>query len=157
MQGLIGRLKTSNPAASQAIATNFGPGKYDYGQIYRNLTKDGGLRENDAADVLASYMILGWMIVNNVQNDKAVSVPMAQGVRAQVAPLLATSAQGRSHAAQVGEELKLQTVVVHGGWQSAMREGKLAAYQQGIGQLFKNQYGMDLSQFTLTNQGFAKR
>ena len=39
----------------------------------------------------------------------------------------------------------------------AIREGKLAAYQQGIGNLFKTQYGMDMSQFKLTGQGFAKK
>jgi hypothetical protein len=33
--------------------------------------------------------------------------------------------------------LKLQTVVVQGGWQVAIKEGKLAAYQQDIRNLFK--------------------
>jgi hypothetical protein len=157
VQGFVSRLKTSDPAASQAIAANFGPGKYDYGKIYRDLTKDVGLRENDAADVLTSYMLLGWMIVNNVTDDKTVSAPMAQGLRAQLAPLLAGNAQARAHAAQVGEEMKLQTVVVHGGWQSAIKEGKLTAYQRGINTLFKTQYGMDMAQFKLTSQGFAKK
>ena len=157
VQAYANRLKASNTTGAQAIATAFGPGKYDYGQVYHGIMKASGLRENDAADVLASYLVVGWMIVNNVQDGNAITVPMARGVRAQVAPLLAGNAQARSRAAQVGEELKLQTVVVQGGWQSAIKEGKLAAYQQGIGQLFKTQYGMDLSQFKLTNQGFAKR
>lgn len=157
VRGFVSRLKTSNPPAAQSIATNFGPGKYDYGKIYRDLTKDVGLRENDATDVLASYMILGWMIVNKVTDDKAVTVPMAQGLRAQIAPLLAANAQVRTHAAQVGEEMKLQTVIVHSGWQSANKEGSLPAYQQGINNLFKTQYGMDMTQFKLTSQGFAKR
>jgi len=157
VQGFVSRLKASNPAASQAIAANFGPGKYDYSKIYRDLTQDVGLRENDATDVLASYMILGWMIVNNVTNDKAVTAPMAQGLRTQLAPLLADNPQARTHAAQVGEEMKLQTVVVHSGWQSAIKQGKLTAYRQGINTMFKTQYGMDMTQFKLTSQGFAKK
>jgi hypothetical protein len=157
VQGYINRLKTSNPPAAQAIAENFGPGKYDYGKIYQDLTKGVGLRENDATDVLATYMILGWMIVNNVTDDNAVTTPMAQGMRAQIAPVMAANAQARSRAAQVGEEMKLQTVVVHGGWQSAIKEGKVAAYQQGIRNLFKTQYGMDLSQYKLTSQGLASK
>jgi len=157
VQGYVNRLKTSSPAGAQAIAAAFGPGKYDYGQVYRSIVDGTGLRENDAADALACYMIMGWAVVNNVQDDKAITMPMARGVRAQVAPLVAGSAQMRTHAAQLGEELKLQTVVVQGGWQSAIKEGKLAAYQQGIGNLFKTQYGMDMSQFKLTSQGFAKR
>lgn len=157
VQGYVNRLKTSNPPASQAIAENFGPGKYDYSKIYRDLTKGAGLRENDATDVLTSYMILGWMIVNNVTDDNAITTPMAQGLRAQIAPLMAANTQARSRAAQVGEEMKLQTVVVHSGWQSAIKEGKLVAYQQGIKNLFKNQYGMDLSQYKLTNNGLASK
>lgn len=155
VQGYVNRLKTSNPAAAQAVASVFGPGKYDYSQTYREILKDTGLRENDAADALAAYMLMGWAVVHNVQDGKAITMPMAQGVRAQVAPLLADNAQARSRAAQLGEEMKLQTVIVQGGWQSALKEGKLVAYQQGINKMFKTQYGMDMSQFKLTNQGFA--
>jgi hypothetical protein len=157
VQGFVSRLKISDLSTSQSIAANFGPGKYDYSKIYRDLTKDVGLRENDATDVLASYMILGWMIVNNVTDDKAITTPMTQGLRAQIAPLLADNPQARTHAAQVGEEMKLQTVVVHSGWQSAIKQGKLTAYQQGINNMFKTQYGMDMTQFKLTSQGFAKK
>jgi hypothetical protein len=157
VQGYVDRLKTSNPTSAQAVATVFGPGKYDYNQTYREILKGTGLRENDAADALACYMIMGWAIVHNVQDGRAITVPMAQGVRAQVAPLLASNPQMRTRAAQVGEELKLQTVLVQGGWQSASREGKLAAYQQGINNLFKTQYSIDMSQFKLANQGFTKR
>ena len=156
VQATVDRLKTSNPAASQAIATTFGPGKYDHSQTYREILKGTGLRENDAADALACYMLMGWVVVHNVQDDKAITIPMAQGVRAQIAPLLASNGQMRNRAGQVGEELKLQTVVVQGGWQSAIKEGKLAAYKQGINNLFRNQYGLDMNQFKLTNQGFAK-
>ena len=55
------------------------------------------------------------------------------------------------------EELKLQTVVVQGGWQAAIKGGKLVAYQQGIGNPFKTQYGLNMSEFKLTSQGFAKQ
>jgi stage V sporulation protein SpoVS len=155
VQNYVDRLKASNPAGAQAVASAFGPGKYDYSQTYREILKGTGLRENDATDALAAYMLLGWAVVHNVQDGKAITVPMAQGVRAQIAPLLADNAQARGRAAQLGEEMKLQTVIVQGGWQSAIREGKLAAYQQGINTMFKRQYGMDLSQFKLTNKGFA--
>lgn len=157
VQAYVDRLKTSNPAASQAIASVFGPGKYDYSQTYREILKGTGLRENDATDALACYMLMGWAVTHNAQDEKAITIQMAQGVRAQIAPLLAGNAQMRNRAAQVGEELKLQTVVVQGGWQSAIKEGKLAAYQRGINNLFKTQYGMDMSQFALTSKGFTKQ
>jgi hypothetical protein len=157
VQGYVNRLKTSNPAGAQAIMSAFGPGKYDYNKTYREILDGTGLRENDATDALACYMIMGWAVVHNVQDGKAITIPMAQGVRTQIAPLLAGNPQMQTRAAQVGEELKLQTVIVQGGWQSAIKEGKLAAYQQGIGNLFKTQYGMDMSQFKLTSRGFTKQ
>ncbi|RTQ49002.1 hypothetical protein EJV47_15545 [Hymenobacter gummosus] len=156
VQNQVNRLKASNPAASQALAATFGPGKYDYGQVYRGIVEDSGLRDNDAADALACYMIMGWMIVHNVQDGKAVTPAMVRSVRAQLAPLLTGNPQARSQAAQLGEEMKLQTVIIQGGWQSAVKEGKLPAYQRGIANLFRNQYGMDMSQFKLTAQGFVK-
>lgn len=157
MQGYTNRLKASNPTGAQAVASVFGTGKYDYGQVYRGIVVGTGLRDNDATDALACYMLLGWAIVHNKQRDQGITAPMARGVRAQVAPLLASNAQMRTRAAQVGEELKLQAVLVQGGWQSAIRGGKLAAYQQGVANLFKTQYGVHMSQFELTSQGFTKR
>ncbi|MGG6268729.1 hypothetical protein ACQ4M3_20900 [Leptolyngbya sp. AN03gr2] len=159
VQGYVDRLNKTNPAASQAVSEAFQTGKYNYGQIYWNLIKDSGLRENDAADALSAYMILGYMVVNNVQDGNRVTVPMARGVRSQLAPLL--SANSRLTApgvpAQLGEEMKLQTVIIHASWQSAAKENTLSNYQQGIAAMFKDQYGLDLSQMKLTDRGFAKK
>lgn len=157
VQGYATRLKGSNPAGAQAVLTAFGPGKYDYGTVYKGILDGTGLRDNDAADALAAYLLMGYAVVHNMQDGKAITPAVGRGVRAQVAPLLATSAQARGRAAQLGEEMKLQTVIVQGGWQSAIKEGKLAAYQQGIGQLFKTQYGMNMGQLKLSSAGFAQR
>jgi hypothetical protein len=159
VQGYVDRLKAKNPTAAQAVATTFGTGKYDYGTVYRGLIDGYNLRENDAVDAMTAYLVLGWMIVNNVQNDKAVTAAMVQGARTQVAPLLASNAKlaAPGVAAQVGEEMKLQSVIAQGGWQSAVKQGTLPAYRQGTASLFKTQYGLDLSQLKLTPQGFAAK
>jgi hypothetical protein len=139
VQGYVDRLKAKNPTAAQAVATTFGTGKYDYGTVYRGLIDGYSLRENDAVDAMTAYLVLGWMIVNNVQNDKAVTAAMVQGARTQVAPLLASNAKltAPGVAAQVGEEMKLQSVIAQGGWQSAVKKGTLPAYRQGTAALFK--------------------
>lgn len=155
VQAYANRLRPTNPAAAQAVATTFGPGKYDYGLLYQRLIQPSGLHANDAIDAVAVYMIINWMIVHNVQDAKAITVPMAQGVRRQVAPRLATNTQFRQRAAQLGEELKLQTILIQSGWQSAIKGGKLPAFQQRIAAQFQQQYGMDLRQRKLTSQGFA--
>ena len=159
VQGYIDRLRTKNPTASRTIAENFGSGRYDYGQIYQGLVKGKGLRENDAADAMSAYLILGYMIVNNVQDGNVITASMARGVRSQVAPLLVSNSRLTASGipAQLGEEMKLQTVIVQGGWQSAIKENSLSNYQQGIATLFKNRYGLDLTQVTLTDRGFAKK
>lgn len=159
VQGYVDRLKKTNSAASQALSEAFETGKYNYGQIYWNIIKDSGLRENDATDALSAYMILGYMIVNNIQDGNRVTVPMARGVRSQLAPFLAANSRLTAPGvpAQLGEEMKLQTVIVHAGWQSAAKENTLPNYQQGIAAMFKNQYGLDLSQVKLTDRGFAKK
>ncbi|WP_310392800.1 hypothetical protein [Hymenobacter sp.] len=159
VQGYVTRLKAKNPAAAQAVATNFGPGKYDYGTIYRGLIQGTGLGENNAADALSAYMILGWMIANNVQDGKAITPAIGRGVRAQFAPKLAATPKLTAPGvpAQLGEEMKLLFVTVQGGWQAAIKENALPAYQEGVGAMFKNQYGMDMRLFKLTDQGFAKK
>jgi hypothetical protein len=55
-----------------------------------------GLRENDAAYVLVCYRLIGWSIVHNVQDNKAIIIPMAQGVRSHATSLLAGNAQLRT-------------------------------------------------------------
>jgi hypothetical protein len=154
----VNRLRGKNPAASDAIEAAFGPSGYDYSEIYNGLNQSSGLGENDATDVLSAYLILGYRIVNNVQDNSSVTVTMTKSVRSQVAALVASNARlsAPGVAAQVGEELKLQTVLARAGWQGAIRENRLADYQQGIAALYKR-HGMDLSQLRLTEQGFARR
>ena len=159
VQGYVDRLQAKNPAAAQAISANLGPGKYDYGTIYHGILAGQGLRDNNAADVLSAYLILGWMIVNNVQDGKAITPAMAQGVSRQFAPKLAANPQISAPGvpAQLGEEMKLLFVVVQGGWQSALKEKTLLAYQQGIAAMYQNQYGLNMKQLKITSEGFAKR
>jgi predicted PhzF superfamily epimerase YddE/YHI9 len=80
VQGYANRLKTTNPAASQAVVSVFGPGKYDYNQTCREILKGTGLRENDATDALACCLLMSWLVVHSLQDDKAIAIPMAQGV-----------------------------------------------------------------------------
>jgi hypothetical protein len=158
VQGYISNLETTNPAASQAIAAAFGSGKSDYGQVYRGLFKGKGLRENDVADVMSAYLILGYSIVNNVDTN-AVTIPMVRGVRSQIAPLLASN-PGLSTPglpAQLGEQMKLQLAIAQRGRQEAIEQNSLPSYQQIVATLFKNQYGMDLTQLRLTDRGFVKK
>lgn len=151
------RLQARRPADANSIISAFGPGKADYNQVYEGIIKGSGLNNNNAADALAAYAIINWVVVNNVQDGNAITVPMARGVRAQVAPLLAPKLTAPGAAAQTGETLKLQTALLFTDWQAARRNGQLAGFRQRVAGSFKAQYGFDLAQATLTSQGFTKR
>ncbi|MDO7849490.1 hypothetical protein Q5H92_24205 [Hymenobacter sp. M29] len=157
----VEQLKPTNPTGASALASVFGPGKYDYDQTYAEIIKGTGLRATDAADAMACYLLMGYAIVHNLQDDKAIGPPLARGVRAQVANILAQNPNFKPDdplaAAKFGEELKLQTVILQGGWQSAVKQKAYPAYRNTVAQNFRTGFGLDLSQLKLTTQGFAKR
>ncbi len=158
VQNFISRMKNTNSATSQSIAADFASGKNDYSKIYRGLVKGKGLRENDVADVMSAYMILAYTIVNDVDG-QAVTAPMAKGVRSQFAPMLAANSALTAPGvpAQIGEDLKLKMAILQSSRQAAIEQNTLPNYRQVIATLFKNQYGMDMTQLTLTDRGFAMK
>jgi hypothetical protein len=161
VEQLAGRVRGSNPPLAQALTTAFGPGKADFETTYAAILSGTGLRSANAADAMAAYLLMGYAIVHNVQDEKAITPALAKGVRQQVQDILAGGGALKPNdpvaAARLGEEMKLQTVVLQAGWQSAVKENRLAAFQQQTGQLFKTSYGLDLSTLKLTNTGFAPR
>ena len=157
LQRYVSQLKTSSPSTAEAVATYFGPGKPDYNAVYQNIASGYGLRANNPADVLAVYLTQGWMIVNDV-DAKTITPAMMQGARNQFGPVLASNAQMTpALAARTGEDMKLQVAIVQVGWQGAIKGQKLPAFRQGVAALFKKQYGMDMTAFTLNSNGFTRK
>jgi len=157
--GLVKRLQPTNAAAAKEIINIFGPGKTDYGQQYQAMIKSTGLRDNDAVDALTNYLITGYQIVNNLTGDYDISKAQNLGARAQVATLLASKASMKTRAAraQVGEEYKLQSVLLGAGWVGAVKANTQATYRQNVAVMFKNQYHMNMAQLKLTAQGFGAK
>jgi hypothetical protein len=157
----VEKLKPTNPEGARVLNTAFGPGKYDYDQTYAEIIKGTGLRATDAADAMAGYLLMGYAIVHNIQDEKTISPTLARGVRTQVAGILANNPNLRPDdpmaAAKFGEEMKLQTVILQGGWQSSIKQNAFPAYRNSVAQNFRSSYGLDLSQLKLTAQGFAKK
>jgi hypothetical protein len=158
VQSYVSRMNNTTSATSQAIAADFASGKNDYSKIYQSLVKGKGLRENDVADVMSGYMILAYTIVNDVDGN-AITAPMARGVRSQIAPMLSSNSglTVPGVAAQMGEDMKLKMAVLQSSRQAAIEQNSLPNYREAIAILFKNQYGMDMTQLRLTDRGFAKK
>lgn len=146
------RLSSRNPQAAGVAADQLS--RHDFNKAYASLVRGTGLSTTDVVDIMAAFMMLGWMISNDAQADPDPSALLA--VRAQLGPGL--SAEPRfanpQQRAALGEELKILFVTLHAGWQSAKKEGNLGTYADGVSALFRRQ-GADMRALRLTDAGFA--
>lgn len=154
----VKRLQSRSPQGANAVSSTFGPGKADYDAFYQQVFKNSPLKSNNAVDALTGLMLVGYQVVNNVPGS-AVNSAMESNAQAQMAATLAKNAKLKSEAvrAQMAEEMKLQSVVLVLGLQESAKTNTQEAYRQSIASMFQQQYGINLKQVTLTNQGFAKK
>ncbi|HEX8327059.1 MAG TPA: hypothetical protein VF629_05930 [Hymenobacter sp.] len=155
----VKHIKPQNPLLAKDILGA------DYNKGYGLLNKGTGLQENNAADVVASFMLLGYRIINDLWDPSGViNVSRSRAVRAQVAGVLAHHPKMTTPAgwAQVGEQFKLQNMLILDEWgkvgtvEKLFQSGRLIPYQKAVATLFKNRYGLDITQLKLTDQGFVK-
>lgn len=157
VQNLVTKMQSKNVQAAQAVNNALGSGKANYGQLFSQLVKESGLPANNAATALAAYLEIGYMIVNNVQS--GITPAMDRALQRQSAGILSQNRNLNSSAtvAKLGEELKLQAIVLYLGWQSVLKTPtQLSQFQSGIAQQFKNM-GLDMSRVKLTENGFIKK
>lgn len=149
----VARVAKSDSGAAQTIAAEFA--KHDFARIYAGLVAPVGYRPNDAADVLAAYTLLGWLIANGVPD---ATPRQAAAVRSQIAQRVGGDPNftNPSARARFGEDMKLLVVTLHAGWQSARREGNLKQYGDGVAALFQRN-DIDLRALRLTDAGFVGR
>ena len=154
----VAQVKATSPTAAATVATALA-GKTNYPALYRELNNGTGLRENDAADVMAIYLIESWIIASGVTDASVITAAKTQGVRAQAAGVLARNPNLRSAAAlaQFGEQLKLNAALLEVGRLRAQHDGTSANFSQKVAAQFRNQYHFDLSQLQLTTQGLVKK
>lgn len=151
---LIGRIRAKNPQDAQAIQAVFA--KYDYARLYDGIAGPYGLSGNDAGNAMTAYLILGWLIANG-QQDVPAGRAAVSAARAQIAGTLAENGTvPREKWAELGEELKLQFVIAHAGWQSALKEGHAQPYADGIARQFQQVYGIDLRRTALDAGGLHR-
>jgi hypothetical protein len=154
LDAFLARAAASNRAGVEDLRRQFG--RHDYDAVWRQLTRGSGLSGSDAADAMAAYAMLGWMIANTSLEDA--DPAHVRGIRAQLAPALATDPRlaAPDTRAALGEELKILAVILHAGWQSAQREGQLARYADGVAEFFQGQ-GLDLRALSVGPSGFEPR
>jgi hypothetical protein len=152
---LIGRIRAKDPQSAQAIQSAFA--KYDYDKLYDGIAGPYGLSGNDAGNAITAYLILGWLIANG-QQDVPGGRTAAIAARAQIArTLLGNAATPREKWAELGEDLKLQFLIAHSGWQASMKENGARQYSDSIARRFGQQFGIDLRAISLDGRGFTRR
>lgn len=157
VQNLARQLQTRNAAAGQAITNAFGPGKTDYNQLFGQMVQQSGLPANNAATAFAAYLEIAYVAVNNVP-EASVMPAMDRALQRQAAGILSgnTALASAAAVAKLGEELKLQAVVLYLGWQTAKKNGQEAPFRSNIASTFKSK-GLDLSALRLTGNGLVKK
>lgn len=157
VQNLVTKMRSKNAQAAQMVSNALGSGKASYTQLFSQMVQESGLPANNAATALAAYLEIGYMVVNNVQS--GITPAMDRALQKQSAGILSQNSNLTSPAtiAKLGEELKLQTVVLYLGWQNTLKNPvQLPQFRAGIAQQFKAM-GLDMSKVKLTESGLGKK
>ena len=154
----VAGIRAINPAGATTVAEGLN-GKTPYPALYRELNSGMGLHENDAADVMALYLLENWVVANGITDAKVITPARTQAVRAQAAKILGSNPKLQSAAAlaQFGEQLKINAAMLEVGRLRAQHDGTSATYSQKIASQLRNQFHLDMSQLQLTSQGLVKK
>ena len=112
----VAKIRATDPTAANTAAASLA-GKTNYPALYREVNNGAGLRENDATDVMALFLLENWIIASGVTDASVITAAKTQGVRAQAAGVLARNPNLRGTAAlsQFGEQLKLNAALLEVG------------------------------------------
>ncbi|WP_246695437.1 hypothetical protein [Methylobacterium sp. P1-11] len=120
------RMQVADPLGAAVAARELA--RHDYDAIFRGFLAGTALRETDAGDVLAAFVVLQWMVANDATTEP--SPAALRAIRRQfVAPLATKPPLSLPGArAAFAEEVKLRAVLHHAGWQAAKGAGTLPRF-----------------------------
>lgn len=150
-------LEKANPTAAQGIRTSFGPGKTDYNTVYRNIVNGAELLDSDAADATTAFFALALLLVENPDQRPYLPAEACRGLRQQLTHPLSRTAATPAAVAQLGEEMKLRTVLLYAAWLGAQQKHTVPAFQQNVVDVFQRQYRLDLHRYQLISKGMMKK
>lgn len=147
----LGRVSRNDPEAAKAIAAEFR--RPAFRRSFENSARAIGFSPNDAADVMAIYLVAGWEIVHGTDAD----LPAVRAVRDQVAEQMVHNAALRDPVtrAKFAEELKILVTLLGGSTGNARREGNSAQFAAGVAAHYRQAVNRDLRTMQLTAEGFS--
>ena len=127
---------------------------------WSSIVAGDGLRAGDAADALAAYWVLNWMIANGGDNNPAQTLAVRDQVRGIMSSNPAFARLDEAQRQEMAEALMLNFLMQHAAFTDAMQRRDQATLRR-LGDAavarFRNEMGVDLRQLQLTNAGFVKR
>ena len=156
---LIARVRAKSPQSGDDVAKALN--QHNFVAIWSGIVAPYGLKPNDAADALASYLLLGWTSANGV---KDVTPAQAHGLREQLKTALnampSFAQASASNKQRIAESLMLEFVLRHGAAQKAERDGDATQTRQ-LAEAYQAQVqrtmGLNLRGLALTDAGFGAK
>lgn len=148
----------SDPGELAAVRSTLA--RMDFQTAWSRATAPDGFRTGDAADSMAAYWLLNWVIANGRDN----SGSQAEGVRSQVRAVLASTPNfaslTESQRQEMSEVLMLNFVFQQNGYLVYRKRGDVESAGQAAkaaAARFRDQLGVDPRTLALTDAGFARR
>ena len=153
-RAFVARIAGMNPAVGPKLAQAMKT--FDMFAAYAKMVGDEGFRRDNAADAVASTIVVAW-----VGSKGKVLDPDNEGervIRSRVATALLADPRFRSAAIRqrLGDEMQLTTVFIASGLAGAVHQHSEAQYARAMAALFKGLTGADPSRVRITSQGFVR-
>lgn len=150
--------QTIGEAGAVALANEFK--KIDPAELWAELVAANDLEPGDAADAIAGYWILNWVIANAAHETEFPTAPIVEQVRASLARDLTFRDLNEAERQELSEVLMMNFLVQYAVYDNAVAGGDAQMIQK-LGDAavarFKSEAGIDLRGIAPTRVGFAQR
>jgi len=127
---------------------------------WAKIVSADGLRPGDAADALAGYWVLNWVIANRGDNDRAQALAARDQVRTTMAQSPVYTRLTEPQRQELAETLMLNFLLQQAVYVDALKRDDQALLRK-LGDAavarFRSEMGVDLRQLTLTRKGFVAK
>ncbi|KRA67122.1 hypothetical protein ASD89_02570 [Caulobacter sp. Root656] len=127
---------------------------------WAQLVASDGLRPGDAADALAGYWVLNWVMANGADSNRAQVLAVREQVRSTIANNPGYARLNEAQRQEFAEVLILNFLIQHAAYVDAMKRGDQAALQRlsdAAVTRFRIEMGVDLRRLQLTDRGMVGR
>ncbi|WMT92005.1 DUF6683 family protein [Pelagibacterium sp. H642] len=150
--------ETSGTLGADAVRKQFA--KRSPVESWAELVATDGLRPGDAADAIAGYWALNWIIANRAHEETFPVAPIAEQVRASLAADGQWVGLADAQKQEISEVLMMNFLLQQAVYSDALMTGNMemmGALSQAAVTRFQNDMGVDLRAIVPSSSGFVSR